>query len=301
MRVVVAADSVFCRKSLEHSLTLWGYDVVLAKDGTEAWDILCREAAPALVVLDCTMPESSGPGLCKAIRQRLDGPYVYVIVLSAKCEQQDLLEGFELGADDYVKKPFHELELKARLGVGTRILRAQQELLEIRRKLQFAATHDSMTTLWNNGAITDILKNEIHRAKRHHSLLSICLIDLDHFKRINDTHGHPMGDEVLRASASRLRHALREYDSLGRCGGEEFLAVLPGCSAHNALTTAERMRLGVRRKQTELPVAITASIGVCEWQPDMSVEELLSEADARCMRRRQLDGIESGFLILLLL
>ncbi len=282
MRVLVADDSLFYRKSLERLIKLWNYEVILATNGTEAWDILKQDGAPSLAVLDYIMPGMTGPEVCKAVRENKTGQYVYVILLSAKGEHEDLLEGFERGADDYLRKPFHELELRARLRVGERIIRAQRELLEMRERLQFQASHDSMTHLWNNAAIAEILSKEMKRAKRQSTPLSVCLTDLDFFKKVNDTYGHLVGDEVLRVSASRMLDAVRQYDSLGRYGGEEFLAVLPGCSAVDALGTAERMRdaLSNRPLLTEpVPITVTGSFGVSEWQPGLSVTDLLSRAD----------------------
>ncbi len=282
MRVLIADDSVFYRKSLERLLKQWDYEVLLAGDGAEAWDILSQDGAPSLAIVDYMMPGMTGPEVCKAIRARKKGAYIYVILLSAKGEHEALLEGFEGGADDYLRKPFHELELRARLRVGERIIRAQRELLEMRERLQFQATHDAMTSLWNNAAIADILSREIKRAKRQGGTLSICLIDLDHFKLVNDTFGHSVGDEVLRTVASRMLHAIREYDSLGRYGGEEFLAVLPGCRASDALTTAERMRSAMCSQPlltAPAPITVTGSFGICEWKPDLGVPELLSRAD----------------------
>ncbi len=282
MRVLVADDSLFYRKSLERLLKLWNYEVVLASDGNQAWNILKQEGAPSLAVLDYIMPGMTGPEICNAVRDNKEGPYVYVILLSAKGEHEDLLEGFERGADDYLRKPFHELELRARLRVGERIIRAQRELLEMRERLQFQASHDSMTHLWNNAAIAEILAKEMKRAKRQNSTLSVCLTDLDYFKRVNDTYGHLIGDEVLRVSASRMLEAVRQYDSLGRYGGEEFLAVLPGCSAIDALGTAQRMReaLCSRPVLTEpMSITVTGSFGVSEWSEELSVKDLLSRAD----------------------
>lgn len=282
MRVLVADDSLFYRKSLERLLRLWNYEVVLASDGEEAWNILSSEGAPSLAVLDYIMPGMTGPELCKAVRERRNGPYVYVILLSAKGEHEDLLEGFDRGADDYLRKPFHELELRARLRVGERIIRAQGELLDMREKLQFQASHDAMTHLWNNAAIAEILTKEIKRARRQGSTVSICLTDLDFFKRVNDTYGHLVGDEVLKTAACRMLEAVREYDSLGRYGGEEFLAVLPGCGSHDAMGIAERMRSALFSAPliTEpAPITVTGSFGVCEWTPDLSMKDLLLRAD----------------------
>ncbi len=290
MRVLIADDSVFYRKSLERLLKLWDYEVLLASDGTEAWDILSQDGAPSLAIVDYIMPGMTGPEVCKAIRARNKSAYVYVILLSAKGEHEDLLEGFKGGADDYLRKPFHELELRARLRVGERIIRTQRELLEMRERLQFQATHDAMTSLWNNAAIADILTKEIKRAKRQGATLSACLVDLDYFKSVNDTFGHLVGDEVLRTAASRMSQAVREYDSLGRYGGEEFLAVLPGCCAEDALGTAERMRIALCMEpllSVPAPLSVTASFGICEWNPELDVKELLSRADLALYTAKQ--------------
>ncbi len=282
MRVLVADDSLFYRKSLERLLKQWDYDVVLAGDGEEAWGILSREGAPSLAVLDYIMPGMTGPEVCNKVRESNKGAYVYVILLSAKGEHEDLLEGFERGADDYLRKPFHELELRARLHVGERIIRAQRDLLEMREKLQFQASHDAMTHLWNNAAIAEILSKEIKRAKRQNSTVSVCLTDLDFFKRVNDTYGHLTGDEVLRTAASRMLDAVREYDSLGRYGGEEFLAVLPGCTALEGAGIAERMRVALNSHPVisePTPITVSGSFGVSEWNPSIGVTEVLSQAD----------------------
>lgn len=282
MRVLVADDSAFYRTSLERLLRTWDYEVVLAEDGARAWEILRQEGAPSLAVLDYIMPAMTGPEVCKALRDRREGHYTYVILLSAKGEQEDLLEGFELGADDYLRKPFHELELRARLRVGERIIRAQREILQVREELQFQASHDSMTSLWNNAAIAEILRKEIKRAKRQRTPLSVGLVDLDHFKLVNDTRGHLVGDEVLKTAADRMRQALRESDYLGRYGGEEFLAVLPACAANDGVITADRMRLSLSSESVRVEsveITVSGSIGVCEWRPEMTVSELLSRAD----------------------
>ena len=185
--------------------------------------------------------------LCELIRERKQG-YVYTILLCAPCPswnsqaQSDLLKGFELGADDYLSKPFKELELRARIKVGERIIRSHEELVEAREALKFEASHDPLLRIWNRRAILDLLTTELSRSKRLQTSLSVFFADLDCFKRVNDSYGHLVGDEVLRSAAEEMSGAVREYDHVGRYGGEEFLVVLPDCTIDEAREVAERVR-----------------------------------------------------------
>jgi diguanylate cyclase (GGDEF)-like protein len=310
MKVLVADDSPLQRKILDQRLVAWGYDVRLASDGNEALAILENESDVRLAIVDGAMPGLTGPELCKTVRTG-NRPYVYIILLSANDRDDDIKHGFEYGADDYLCKPFKDFELRARLNVGMRILDAQKELLESRERLacqaadlEFQAAHDALTRLWNRGGILELLKTEFSRAQRTAQPFSVCLADLDHFKRINDTYGHLAGDEVLHAAGVRMSDALRRYDHLGRYGGEEFLVVLPGCTAETAMTIAERLRRSVADQaivaipeaiQTTMsvvscpePIHMTISIGVSEWQAGMEISDLLRQADVALYRAKGL-------------
>jgi two-component system, cell cycle response regulator len=288
MKLLVADDSSLYRKMLHTLLEAWGYEVVLASDGFEAQRLLDTEDAPRLALLDCVMPGLSGLELCEIIRTRKKN-YVYTILLSANGEQADVVRGFELGADDFLRKPFEEFELRARLKVGERIIRAHEELVDAREALKFEATHDSLVGLWNRRAIMDLLSKELSRAKRLNTPFSIFLADLDFFKHVNDSHGHLVGDDVLRTTAARITSAVRDYDHVGRYGGEEFLVVLPDCTAELAKHVAERARLCISEEPVmEIPVEvkISASIGVCQWHSGQGVNDLLREADVAMYRAK---------------
>jgi len=281
--VLVAEDDPMYRKILKNWLESWGYRVTLAEDGEKAWQVLQHEAQPELLILDWVMPGADGLQLCHRIRERQRTPYQYILLVTAKDDSGDVVAGLEAGADDYLTKPFARDELRARLTVGRRILALQDGLIRAREELRFQATHDVLTGIWNRRAILDLLQREIERASRTQGLTGILMLDLDHFKQVNDTYGHVAGDAVLREVAVRITQVIRSYDFVGRHGGEEFLVVLPECDRTRALQSAERIRQAiaanpVRTDNMEIPV--TASIGVTAADCRQSEKEILAISDA---------------------
>ena len=265
LSILIADDSAVSRRLLEVVLGKWGHSVVSVANGTEAWEVLQRDDAPRIAVLDWMMPGLSGPEVCKLVREQAKRFYTYILLLTSRNEKEDLIAGMEAGADDYIVKPFDNSELKVRLGPGRRIVELQAELLTTQEALRVQATRDSLTQLWNRRAIFDILSRELSRAHRDTRPLGVLIADLDYFKSVNDSHGHVAGDTVLRQVASRMSAAVRPYDSVGRYGGEEFLLVLPGCGDEAALQSAERLRLAVNSSQIALSpslnIGVTASFG----------------------------------------
>ena len=289
LKVLVADDSALYRRMLRDLLESWDYDVIIANDGNEALEALQGDEQLHLAILDGAMPGINGPELCQQMRagQR---DYVYTILLSASNSEEAVMHGFEFGADDYLCKPFKEFDLRARLRVGERIIQTQKTLADAQEALRFQATHDPLTHTWNRGGVMGVLEMEVSRARRFATPLAVCLADLDHFKRINDTYGHLTGDDVLRHTGKQMSEALRKYDCLGRYGGEEFLAVLPGCDREAALKTAERLRGNVESCAVEVGstrIVVTVSIGVCQWCTTMSIEELLRQADVALYRAKE--------------
>ncbi len=265
MRVLVAEDNPVFQSMLKSMLTKWGYEARMTLNGLEAWEAMQAADAPRLAVLDWMMPRMDGVEVCRRIRAAAREPYVYVLLLTARTESQDLVEGMEAGADDYLTKPFNAQELRVRLRAGRRILDLQQQLMEARESLRVQATHDALTGLLNRGRVLEVLLTEIARSERELRPLALLMVDLDRFKQVNDTGGHMAGDAVLREAARRMKAVTRHYDSPGRYGGEEFLIVLPGCSAQDARTQAERLREAVAREPFAAAgklLAVTCSIGV---------------------------------------
>jgi diguanylate cyclase (GGDEF)-like protein len=291
MRILIAEDDAICRRILEATLKRAGYEVVAATDGHAAWEVLQAPDAPRLAILDWMMPGMDGPEICRAVRSRDDQGYVYLLLLTAREGKKALVEGLEAGADDYLVKPFDAFELKARLDVGRRILDLQHQLLSAYEEMRQRATHDALTGVYNRAAILEQLQLEWIRAQRDAGTVGVIMCDLDHFKRVNDTYGHPAGDAVIREAARRMRSALRAYDAIGRYGGEEFLVVIPRCSPDILCTMAERLRQAISAEPIPIgstALAITMSIGV-SFRPkerDVDPHALLHAADAALYRAK---------------
>jgi two-component system cell cycle response regulator len=280
MRILIAEDETIQRRLLESLLTGWGHEVAVATDGTQAWSMLQGENRPDLTILDWMMPGMDGLRVCAELRKDSSQTYVYIVLLTARNRKQDLVQALDAGADDYLVKPFDAQELKARLKAGKRILDLQEQLVSANRTLQFQATHDSLTGLLNRRAIVEILQKELARAERERESVSVILVDIDHFKKINDTQGHPAGDAVLCRVSQIMKSSVRSYDSVGRYGGEEFLIVLPGCPSELATKRAEQFRLMLGEPSSDpAENQITVSMGFAVGHGPIKMEELLSSAD----------------------
>lgn len=286
MRILIADDSIVSRHLLDATLRKWGYEVVVASDGVEAWDALQAADAPKLAILDWVMPGLTGPEVCRKVREHAKDKdtYTYVLLLTSKSLKEDLIEGMEAGADDYVTKPFDQHELKVRLRAGTRIIDLERELVAAREELREQATKDFLTRIWNRSSILDVLERELSRGTREQRPVGVVLADLDHFKLVNDTYGHFAGDAVLREFSRRMTTSIRPYDAIGRYGGEEFLIVLPGCDVSCTASQAERMRSALDSEPmaiNEENRLVTCSYGATAWLPGLAAntEALIRVAD----------------------
>lgn len=299
MKVLVADDDPISLKILESKVGQWGYEVVAARDGEEAWRILRSPASPRLAVLDWMMPGRDGVQIVRDIRNDPGEPYVYVLLLTSKNLRGDLVEAMDAGSDDYLTKPFDPHELRVRLRAGRRIVELQEQLVSAREELRAQATHDSLTGVWNRAFILAALERERERAAREQRPFSVVLADLDFFKSVNDQHGHLVGDAVLAEVAHRIASRVRHYDLVGRYGGEEFLLILPGCDANEAIGMAERLVSDARStiRAGEASVVVTLSLGVTTFRPGetRACEDIIRAADDALYSAKNLGRNQAAF------
>ncbi|MGC2111830.1 MAG: diguanylate cyclase [Candidatus Korobacteraceae bacterium] len=284
VHVLVAEDDPVYQRALQHFLTRNGYEVQIASDGLAALAEACSPQGPRLLLLDWMMPGLQGPEVCRQLRERPSEHYQYILLLTSKDTTADIVTGLEAGADDYLTKPFDASELLARVRVGARILKLHDSLMAAQEALRFQATHDPLTGLWNRGALLELVRTESERAQRRSDSLSLFMIDLDHFKRVNDEYGHLAGDDVLRQIALRLSLSIRPYDVLGRYGGEEFIVATSELNSERPPQFAERLRAAISSASifaSQIQIGITISVGVATATPHRgdTVEQLIRRAD----------------------
>ncbi len=292
MRVLIAEDETVSRRILEAMLQKWGHEVVSACDGNAAWEALRAPDAPRMVILDWMMPGMDGIEVCRKVRQLETEVRPHIIMLTGRENKKDLVEGINAGADDYVTKPFDPDELRVRIQAGERIIQLQLELLAGREALRYQATHDALTGLLNRSAILQAAEREFLRSERTGQPVSLVLLDIDHFKDINDNYSHAVGDAVLVELAHRTVAKMRPYEDFGRLGGEEFLAVLSPCDWPGAGRMAERVRAAIADEEFQIEgmrIPVTASFGVAASTQlsKADPERLLKLADAALYRAKR--------------
>jgi two-component system, cell cycle response regulator len=291
MKMLIADDDPVWRRMIEAMVKQWGDEPVVVADGDQAWSALQGDDRPSMAILDWLMPGLDGLEICRRLRETAASPYVYVLLLTAKDSKTDLVQAFEAGADDFIKKPFDPEELRARLRAATRMLDLQAALLKAQDDLRILATRDGLTGLFNRRAILDMLERELARTQREGSCLAVFVADVDHFKVVNDTYGHGAGDAVLRQVSERMLASVRAYDSVGRYGGEELLLVLPHCEEAEALRTAERTRASIeaapcRDGEQEIPVRVSIGISTSRTLGVFDAKALIHAADAALYRAK---------------
>ncbi len=284
MKILIAEDDAVSRRILEAYLRKWGHDVVVAKDGAEAWHQFQRDDAPRLAVLDWMMPELDGLEVCQKIRAREHAPFTYVLLLTAKGETDDIVTALDSGADDYLTKPYNAMELRSRIGAGERIVRLHEQLESANAALKRLAQTDFLTQVFNRSAIVHRLEEELSRSARSKAPLAVYLLDVDHFKLINDNFGHAAGDQVLIEVARRLKEQSRNYDVTGRYGGEEFVIIAPGPKRMEMELIGERIRTSISDalfQSGTSELSVTVSVGGIWIGPGASpsVDVVLNRAD----------------------
>jgi diguanylate cyclase (GGDEF)-like protein len=292
MRALVADSDPERLRQLEGWLARWGYDVTPARNGVEAWSRLEAEREPILMLLAWRMEGMHGIDVCRKLRLHPELPSIYVLLFAGERGEEDLLDGVNGGADDFLFAPLEAVEVKARVRTGARIVEVERALRASQDALRVQSTRDAITGSWNRAAILDLLHKEQERARRKSGSVGVVLADLDFFRKVNETLGTPVGDEVLREAARRLSSTLRPYDAVGRYGGEEFLIVLPGSDGLGGLTVAERIRESFSSRPvhtTAGPVSITLSLGVAAEGGESTTDgsALLRAADTALKRAQQ--------------
>jgi diguanylate cyclase (GGDEF)-like protein len=296
LTVVVVDDDPIELKLLVRHLTTLGHDVHTAVNGREALEYILN-LCPQLIITDWKMPEMDGMALCRALRQTKVGRQLYILMLTGSEEDDSQIEAFDAGADDYIVKPFRPKILAARVRACARVYRLQQEIereqAELQRcmselgvanrKLQQAALTDPLTGIHNRRYAMERLDQEWAASARSGDPLSCLVIDIDFFKRVNDSYGHDVGDLVLKETAATLRASLRLSDVICRIGGEEFVVFGPAMDLETARLCGERLRAQAQSSTIEAPCAtirVTLSIGVAERSASMDgPADLLKAAD----------------------
>jgi two-component system, cell cycle response regulator len=292
LKVLVADDSPVYRKLIERALSPDTCTAIFAATGQEAIEIFTKER-PALVITDWVMPDITGIELCQRIRADSNTRYTYLIMLSSHAEKENVVQGFSAGADDYLTKPFHPDELLARVRVGQRLIDLHREIEAKNRLLQELALTDSLTGLPNRRAIEGWAVRQLSGAARHGFQFWVILMDLDHFKNVNDQHGHEAGDAVLKRFAEILKANTRVSNISARIGGEEFLQVLTHVDEKSAHLVADRIRTQLEAEKFRwngAPIAVTASFGIAGFSGKHAPEfaHLVSRADAALYKSKNL-------------
>ncbi len=288
--VMLVEDSRTQALKFQMMLESHGYHVSVAQNGLEAMNMLLNSQT-SIVISDWIMPEMDGSELCRAIRKHDFGNYVYIILLTAKDSKNDIIEGLEAGADDYLTKPVDDAELIARLTTAERVIQLESSLKQRNKEIALLSITDPLTKAFNRGYLNDNLPKAFKRAVRYRQNLSIIICDLDHFKNVNDNHGHQVGDLVLQAFVKELDGALRkDLDWMARYGGEEFLIALPETDLNGGTAAAERFRQRIEKLVIHADgqdLQITASFGVAAINQEgdksyLTTDDLIKAAD-RCL------------------
>jgi diguanylate cyclase (GGDEF)-like protein len=297
-KILVVDDDTSVREEVADMLDEVGYQVIVGSDGNDALAKV-RDESPDLIVMDVEMPGMGGREACRIIKGNKRFGFIPIILVTARDDVQTKVEGLEMGADDYLVKPLNKLELTARVKSMLRLKALQSDLLEanerlqnMNERLQELSMTDPLTGVYNRLFFQKRIDYEFQRADRYQTPLALLMLDLDHFKRINDTHGHPFGDLVLREFSELLFSSVRGVDLVARYGGEEFVVACPETNENQAMVVCERIRKKIeqaRFKSEGVEDKITTSIGVavCPHPKIGDADELLRVADEALYKAKQ--------------
>lgn len=283
MRILIAEDDDVSRRVLELTLRKRGHELVITKDGQEAWDALQSEDAPLIAVLDVMMPRLDGLEICRRVRAQQREYQPYIILLTAKTRREDTLEGLKAGADDYLTKPFDAESLHARVGVGVRIVTLQRMLAERIAELHSLSLTDDLTGLYNRRGFLALAEQQMKVSRRMKREFLVIYVDMDGLKRINDTYGHEAGSDAIRQAADALRQTFRESDIVARLSGDEFIVLATNAdhSSPNLIRARLEERLREQNALAKNPYRLSMSVGIVAVQKDdqAPIHELIARAD----------------------
>lgn len=295
--LLATADCELDRK-LSEALARLGYSCARVTDGSDALKTLLGPEPPAIALLDEHLSGASGLEVAAEVKHRAGGSQTWIILLTSSADAAKVASAAEAGVDDLLlcprgrdAGPIDELELRVRLNVAARVQALARELRAQAQAVDFHASHDSLTGLWNRESLLSLLFPETDRVQRMETPLAFLLLDLDSFARVNSEYGYEAGDKILKDLANRLRRSMRSYDLLGRFGEDEFLLALPGCDAHRARHLAGRIRTVMLRRPFAAgtdAITLTASIGLAQSR-GRSPLVVLREAE-RALASAKLEG-----------
>jgi two-component system cell cycle response regulator len=290
-QVAIVDDDPAIRRLVRLFLKRSGYETVEFGMGEEAGEQLPKIAWD-LAILDRRLPDMDGVELCRQLKSEPELRNRYIIMLTGEDDQEDKVQGLDLGADDYITKPFQYPELMARIRAAKRIVDLQKELLETNKRLELLSITDGLTKLYNHRHLQDELSRAFEESQRYQRPLSFVIVDLDFFKKVNDTHGHAVGDDVLKAISKIFQEAIRSTDLAARYGGEEFALMLPETILDHALEFAEQIRRAIELTPVSTqagPISVTVSIGVATVPHARikSSKELIVAADKALYRAKK--------------
>ena len=297
MKILLADDDPISTRIVAMNLRKWGHEIVITNNGLQAWEALQEKDAPRLAILDWMMPGMNGPELCRRVRQETTTAATYLILLTAMNRKEDLVEGIEAGADDYLTKPFDHHELRVRLQAGARIVELQQNLSQRVEELESAIVErkkaeealrnltltDDLTGLYNRRGFFTLAEHYRKIARRSRREALVIYADMDGLKQINDNYGHNEGSQALVKTAEILRQSFRDSDVIARLGGDEFAVLVQDVPQKECGHILNRLRQSLKayNDQNLLPYPLSLSIGAVRVSPDTSssIEELVARAD----------------------
>ena len=284
IKVLIVDDNKKNIRLLKEILEDEGYLVDAVEDSTKAFE-KAMQFRPDLVLLDIMMPVMDGFELCRQMKNDFELRGVQIIMVTARTDGKDVKRALELGAFDYIKKPLDEIEVIARVQSALRFKRNQDSLKELSMK-------DSLTGLYNHGLILELLDNELSKQERETKDISFVMLDIDHFKKVNDQYGHVAGDVILKQLSVLCKSFTRKHDYVGRYGGEEFSLILSDADTAAALEICERLRKQIEDYAFHVEdniIRITVSMGICSksYEDELSVTDMVKQADEALYEAKQ--------------